>query len=99
MSFQAHLAEDRRLAILRLLNDLPACRANESVLHMALEQLGHVCSRDTVRGDLSWLAEQSLITTELVAGTVTVATLTERGQDVATGRSRHPGVKRPTPRG
>jgi Fe2+ or Zn2+ uptake regulation protein len=98
MSFTEHLAEDRRLALLRVLESLPGYSTNDSVLHTALNSLGHHVSRDTVRGDVAWLTEQALLTSQLVAGSVTVATLTERGCDVAAGRARHPGVKRPTPR-
>lgn len=96
--FPAFLTEDRRLAILRLLESQEGYRANDSVLHTALDRLGHSVSRDVVRGDLSWLEEQGLLSTELIAGTVLVATATQRGADVATGRTRHPGVKRPSPR-
>jgi len=96
--FVGFLTEDRRLAILRVLESQEGYRTNESVLHTALDHLGHSVSRDVVRGDLVWLQEQGLLVLELVGGTVTVATASQRGVDVATGRARHPGVKRPSPR-
>lgn len=99
MSFSDTLAADRRLVVLRLLDQAPGFTANDSILCSALAEVGHRCSRDTVRTDLSWLAEQGLITVEeLMSGKVLVATLTERGGDVQAGRATVPGVKRPTPR-
>lgn len=99
MTFAHFLTEDRRLVILRLLKDAPGYTANESVLETALEGMGHIVSRDTVRADLSWLAEQGLIALETVGARIFVATLEKRGEDVALGHATHPGVKRPSPRG
>jgi len=92
--FSQHLVHDRRLVLLRLLADLAAYRANSSVLTMALAGFGHACSRDQVRTELHWLAEQHLVTLE-VMGPVLVATATERGLDVARGLAVVPGVARP----
>lgn len=89
------LSEDRRLVILRLLAELPMYKANSSVLHSALASWGHDPSRDQVRGELRWLEEQGLITVEDIANGVLLATLAERGQDVAAGRAYVDGVKRP----
>ena len=50
-----------------------------------------------VRGQIDWLAEQQLVTVENLRGFY-VVTLTSRGQDVAEGRARVAGVKRPRPR-
>jgi hypothetical protein len=88
------LREDIRLVILRLLSEMVTYRANSSVLTMALDSYGHTLSRDQVKTELHWLAEQSVLTLSDV-GPVLVATLTERGQDVAAGRARVPGIKRP----
>lgn len=95
--FAEHLARDRRLVILRLLAEAAGYAANESILHSVLENFGHHVARDTVRGDLTWLDEQSLVTLETVAGDVMVARITARGMDIAAGRARHPGVKKPGP--
>jgi len=92
--FSAFLREDQRLVILRILADLPAYRANSSVLTMGLANFGHGVSRDQTKTELHWLAEQGLVALEPVES-VLVATLTERGADVAAGRARAPGVKRP----
>ena len=93
-NFAAHLSADRRLVILRLLSEFQMYRSNSSVLHMALEGFGHATTRDLVKTDLAWLAEQGLVNTE-VMGPVIVATATERGLDVASGRAMVPGVARP----
>jgi len=88
--------EDRRLVLLRLLAEAPGYSANESLLHSALEEFGHVVSRDVVRSELSWLAEQDLLRLDEVAS-VYVAHAAVRGVDVATGRAVVPGVKKPGP--
>jgi hypothetical protein len=92
--FAEFIRHDIRLVILRLLVDMTAYRANSSVLTMALDSYGHTLSRDQVKTELHWLAEQGALTLEDV-GPVLVATLSERGQDIAAGRARVPGIKRP----
>lgn len=94
MSFQDFLRQDVRLVLLRVLTEMPAYRSNSSVLTSALERFGHAVTRDQVKSELTWLAEQGLVVLTDLGG-VSVATLTERGQDVATGRVVVPGVKRP----
>ncbi len=89
------LTEDRRLVILRSLMDCNN-EANESILQDCLDAYGHNVSRDVVRGQIDWLAEQQLVTVENLRGFY-VVTLTSRGQDVAEGRARVAGVKRPRP--
>lgn len=93
-SFSAYLRGDIRLVVLRLLADMPAYRANSSVLTIALDRFGHTASRDQIRTEIQWLAEQGLLTVEDI-GAVLVATITERGADVARGRAQVPGVARP----
>jgi hypothetical protein len=101
MSLQL-IAEERRLVLLRCLNELGEQRANASVLHSALNHLGVPSSREEVLADLTWLQAQGdgreLVMLEHL-GSVVVAQLTSRGSDVAQGRTRVPGVKRPSPRG
>lgn len=90
------LSADRRLVILRILDELPGYRANSSVLHAVLQQWGHEPSRDLVKTELRWLQEQQLVTIDEVdGGSVLLAKLTERGGDVVAGRARVDGVKRP----
>ena len=95
-SFSELLTEDMRLVILRCLNEDRCYSLNDSMLHSMLNVLGHHCSRDKVRTELAWLADQGLVTVSVVVN-VQVATLTERGADVAVGRATVPGVKRPRP--
>ncbi|ECJ8587553.1 ArsR family transcriptional regulator [Salmonella enterica] len=90
------LNEDRRLVILRSLLDCNN-EANESILQDCLDAYGHNVSRDVVRGQIDWLAEQNLVTVENLSGFY-VVTLTGRGQDVAEGRAKVSGVKRPRAR-
>ena len=92
--FAQHLRQDQRLVLLRILTELPSYRANSSVLSEAMHKFGHAMTRDQVKTELRWLAEQGLLTLE-EAGSVLVATLEERGQDVAEGRARVDGIQRP----
>lgn len=99
MNFAEQVAEDRRLVILRLLDQAPGCAANDSILHSGLDHVGHRCSRDQVKTDLAWLAEQGLVRVERLDGDhIVIAALTDRGLDVQAGRATVPGVKRPSPR-
>jgi len=96
MSYAALLAADRRLVILRILADSAGFCCNEHLLISLLEALGHVVSHDALRSELAWLEEQLLVSSQEVGG-VSIARLTQRGADVACGRARVPGVKRPEP--
>ena len=94
--FAQHLRQDQRLVLLRILAEMPTYRANSSVLHTVLNERGHEPSRDQAKTELRWLEEQQLVTIEDIGeGAVLLAKLTERGADVAAGRARVDGVKRP----
>lgn len=95
--FADFMGEHVRLSVLRLLDGAPGYSANDSILTQSVEQLGLSCTRDQMRGHLSWLGEQRLVNLLVPAAGVTVATLTERGSDVAKGKSHIPGVQRPSP--
>lgn len=96
MSFKDHLKQDMRLVVLRLLDEMPQYRSNSSVLGVGLDRFGHCFSRDQVKTELHWLAEQGLLEIEEDLGSVMVVKLTERGLDVATGRVKTNGVNRPS---
>lgn len=98
MSFHEHLREHRRLVILRCLSELPTHRTNTSVLLDAVNHYGVASTRDDVRTDVAWLAEQGLVRVEALTDHVQLAVLTERGADVAAGRAFVPGVRKPGPR-
>ncbi len=98
MSLSQIQAEDRRLIILRALDD-GGYHAGEAVLKQVTEQLGHRPSREQIRADLSFLADHNLVRIEkmpVAAGELWVAHLLADGQDVAKGRV-HPGVARREP--
>ncbi|MGI8839746.1 MAG: VpaChn25_0724 family phage protein [Caulobacteraceae bacterium] len=88
--------EHRRLTILRLLAGAGGYTANSAIVHSALHEFGFAASRDLVRTDLAWLAEQECIR-NADAGGLAVATLTDRGLDVARGHAIVPGIQRPSP--
>lgn len=88
-----------RLSVLRLLDAQAGYCANDSVLFQAVNALGLSCTRDQMRTHITWLTEQRLVTKVEHGVGVIVATLTERGADVANGRSTIVGVQRPSPRG
>lgn len=88
--------QHQRLAILQALSVADGYDLNSEILRIALKREGHRISRDQMQGELAWLAEQSLVTTEVV-GNLAVATLTDRGEDVACGSATVPGIKKPRP--
>ncbi len=92
--FAERAAEDLRLVLLSLLAASRGWRANESLLKMACADRGHTISRDRLRTELAWLAEQGLAETDEIGG-VMIAGLTERGADAASGAALIPGVRRP----
>lgn len=96
LNFAEFESQDRRLVLLRALQAAAEYRANAYLLRRYCEVLGHVTPADRLETDLAWLREQGLVGTEQQQG-VTVATLTQRGLDVATGATTVPGVQRPAP--
>ncbi|KAB2888394.1 MAG: ArsR family transcriptional regulator [Desulfobulbaceae bacterium] len=86
-----------RLSLLRCLVKAADYSLNDSILCDMLRAVRFSVTRDQVRGELYWLAEQGLLRIETY-DTITVAVLTERGQDVAIGTASHPGIKRPSAR-
>ena len=88
------LNEHERIAILRTLNAMSGYSTNDSIIQESCTQFGIDMSRDRVKSQLAWLEEQGAVSTNPV-GNYVVAELTARGQDVAEGRARMPGVKRP----
>ena len=96
MSYDVVITEHLRITILRLLEETPSRVFNESILLDKVERYGFAPSRDRLRTELRWLEEQGLV--NLAGEACLVATLTERGEDVARCRVMVPGVKRPSPR-
>ena len=89
------MAENRRLCILRLLKESQGA-ANEDVLRMGLDQLGHTrLSQKTVRDDLNFLKDRDLIKSDFY-NDVMVCTITKRGVEVAGGLEVCDGVLKPS---
>lgn len=92
--FQARLAEDRRLVILRFLAEEADGRMAASVMQDALELMAHRVPRAQVMVDAGYLEARGLLLVEYV-GTVPIFRVTARGVEVARGLVTVPGVKRP----
>jgi hypothetical protein len=84
-----------RSSILRTLKNAPEYSANDSIVTDVVRSVGINASRDQVRTEMAWLKEQGLIRTQELDKLI-VATMTERGEDVAAGRATVPGVKKPS---
>lgn len=95
--FAEALAEDRRLAELKLLIEA-AGSANESVLETGLADLGHTTelTRENIRADLKYLEDRALVRLSYFNDRVCVAHITRRGVEVAEGRTTVKGIKRPS---
>ena len=99
MNYAEFETQDRRLVILKALAAAAQYRANAYLLRSFCDTMGHTASADRIAGDLAWLREAGLITTDQARPDVLLATLTTRGLDVADGRAEHPGVQKPRPAG
>lgn len=97
MSLAEIHAEHRRLAILRVLAKAPNYSCNDSILDDAMDVLGVQGSRAQILSDLAWLESVGCVALEQLA-TLTVATATQQGLDVAKGDAMVPGIKRPSPK-
>lgn len=92
-SYAQSVEAARRLAILLTLYFAPGYTMARAVLREQVELTGYVVSADRLATDIAWLAEQGLVESlELDA-----VRLTERGADVALGKTQTPGVRRPAP--
>jgi hypothetical protein len=99
VNYAEHFTSHLRLSILRVLTEAPEYSANDSVINTVAGSMGLPTTRDRIRTELTWLEEQGMVTLSRPAEGVTVACLTERGADVATGRAKVPGIQRPSPKG
>lgn len=95
MGYSRVVTEDQRLRVLQMLAQDPEGSHNADVLRSGLAAAGHErLSARRVRALLEWLSGEGLVATEDI-GSLVVARITERGEDVALGGSRHPGVAKP----
>lgn len=90
-SLATHTAETLRLRVLRTLQNAVAYTAD---LNLLCDHL--VVGLTTLVGEIQWLEDHGLVEMDQVDGVTTVR-LTRLGQDVATGRERLSGVRRPDP--
>jgi hypothetical protein len=99
MNLTRVVTEQRRLAILRTLDEL-GYNLNEDVLQQALAEMSLASvSKDMVRADLTYLAEHSLMRIEKLpraSGEMWIAHLLIAGKEVANGRF-HVGVAQRQP--
>lgn len=95
-SLEQTIRQHLRITILRLLAEDPNYTMNDSIISDLVGNYGFTPSRDKVRTELAWLREQGLVDYDDDDGII-ISVLTRRGDDVAHGRSRVPGVKRPGP--
>ena len=94
--FARVVREDLRLRILQSLHEAPGYEANLHVLSTHLGEIGHRTSLDQLRVEIAWLEEQGFVATRWVSS-IAVPRATERGVEVARGRVRAPGIRRPDP--
>lgn len=97
MSFSEHFSEFLRLAILESLFKAAGYGLHEYLLLESVRALGLGTTRDRLRAELAWLAEQGLIEHDALE-VAWVVRLTNRGSDAAAGLAQVPGVARPKPR-
>ncbi|MFN3582602.1 hypothetical protein [Phenylobacterium sp.] len=96
MQYGDHHTRHLRITLLRLMEQ-PPHTANSSLLCDGCDAVGLPTTRDRVKTELAWLAEQGLVRTATLESGLVRATLTERGLDVARGLVQVPGVKAPGP--
>lgn len=88
--YRQALIEDQRLLILQTLAGAPEQCATAVHLRTTLAEARHDLSADALAAQLAWLDEAGLL---IQMGTaIPVLRLTVRGEDIAHGRARHPGV-------
>lgn len=92
--YQQFISSKRRLEILRWLSQQHEPTAHDQAIKDHLGKSALACSMDIVRSDLQWLYEQQCLAIKKI-DTVWLATLAQRGDDVANGLSQVPGVARP----
>lgn len=93
------IAETRRGIILKIIFDQGDFGVDERSVMYGLETkdirplVGPNIGADVIRNDFAWLERLGLVQTTVISSGWS-ATITSRGQDVALGRERIPGLKR-----
>jgi Fe2+ or Zn2+ uptake regulation protein len=99
MEYKKVFSEHLRITILRMLAEQPDYTLNDSMIRDIVPSYGFRPSRDFIRTQLAWLAEQGLVRMDTTKDGCCVVRLAERGEEVARGYATVPGVKRPFPGG
>lgn len=97
-TFADRLKEDRRLAILRLLNEQPGKQANSSVLHSGLQFVHIVVERHDLVDDLRFMQLHSLVELEQLSSInpdLYGVKLRSRGIDLVHGLVEIDGISAP----
>ena len=89
------LAENRRLALLRVLGEDPDGSLNTSMIEDIFDVMKMGISRDVIHADGAWLASVGAIIVEQI-GNITVFTLTKLGESHLQRKTIIPGIKRPS---
>lgn len=95
MSMDRIVREEARLIILKALAAEVNNRLNSELIRMSLDSFGISRTRDWVHAELNWLSDIGALTMT-DAGTVKVASLTQRGMDHVMRLTVLDGVKRPS---
>lgn len=85
----------RRGVLLAILHQSGAQGAGLSVLTSVAQQAGYRASYEVIEADLTMLSDIGLVTLRTI-GTVQLASITQRGSDVATGQQTLPNIERAT---
>lgn len=97
MSYADYSLKNVRLIILRALSEESDYTHNETILDEILKTFGHTKSRDYIRNQLRYLEEDAGAITLREAGTVLIATITQRGLDHVSLKIEIEGIQKPSP--
>ena len=94
-TFAEAFVADFRGSILTVLT-AAGCECSLAMLRSSLDvATPHDPSMDQLRMEITWLSERGLVTQRRIDGVIEGVIVSERGQDVARGRARVPGVDVP----
>ena len=96
-NFKEMYTQLRRIAILRFLFVAPGKTVNSDILKIVLNERGITTSKDDLENDLCFLNAENCIEYKYFfeENNLRVITLTEKGEDVATGKTIIAGIRRP----
>ncbi len=100
MNYPPYYKEHMRLAILRLLSEVPNYRLNSSTVREGLKAWAFTTSQASFMAELQFLAQSGLIILEdnPIKPSIKIISITECGLDVAQGHIIFEGVAKPSPK-